>query len=481
MKISFINPVLGGDYSALDIAATTLSAYLNQRTVHKAKICDLTFHRKNWQIFLNQHIKDSRPDIIGISTTALYMPYVKQLIQKVKSDYGLPVVLGGYQASIYPKESLNIKGVDFVCIGDGEYALAGLMDRLENKLSIAGLAGVGYREAGTSIINPGGSFIEDIDSLPIVDWDAWQDLDRYFYFLGMLYIIGTRGCPYQCSYCDAVGISRAVKGNYYRLRSPEGYAREIAFQWNKYRKRGMRLAQLFDQVFTMDANWLDKFCGEYRRLGLAQELKFSAFSRVDHLDEGKIKMLGESGCAILRVGIEAGDEFIRNKIYGKHISNNKIRSIVKLCRRYKVGLTAYYMLGGPAETRETINATIKLAGELKASRSAFFIYKPFTEIGIQQITEHGGRIDQKLWDRADNITFDAVVELKGIKPRQIEFLQKKAYFLTFGARLLNMLFSQGLRYFTRLFAYCAKGLAYGLDIRYLLIYYHIYGYDNVDK
>ena len=74
-----------------------------------------------------------------------------------------------------------------------------------------------------------------------------------------------------------------------------------------------------------------------------------------------------------------------------------------------------------------------------------------------------------------------MVELKDLKPRQIESLQKKAYFLTFGARLLNMLFSQGLRYFTRLFAYCAKGLAYGLDIRYLLIYYHIYGYDNVDK
>src|SRR3989338_3569435 len=212
-----------------------------------------------------------------------------------------------------------------------------------------------------------------------------------------------------------------------------------------------------------------------------KELKFSAFSRVDHLDEDKIKMLGESGCALLRVGIEAGDEFIRNRIYGKHISNDKIRSIFELCRRYKVGLTAYYMLGGPAESRETINTTIKLACELKASRSAFFIYKPFTQAGIQQITEHGGRIDRELWSRADNITFDAVVELKDLKPRQIESLQKKAYFLTFGARLLNMLFSQGPRYFIRLFIYCAKGLARGLDIRYLVIYYHIYGYDNVDK
>lgn len=243
----------------------------------------------------------------------------------------------------------------------------------------------------------------------------------------------------------------------------------------------MRLAQLFDPVFTMDLNWLSAFCREYKRLGLFKELRFSAFSRIDHLDEDRIKILGESGCAILRVGVEAGDDFIRNKIYGKRISGAKIKSIFELCRKYKIALTAYYMLGGPAETRETINTTIRLARELKASRSAFFIYKPFTEAGARQVAEHGGRIDQKLWRAADNITFDAVVELKDLKTAQIESLQKKAYFLTFGRRLLSMIFCQGPIYFIRLFVYCLKGLAYGLDIRYLITYYHIYGYDNVDK
>ena len=481
MKISFINPVLGGDYSALDIGITALASYLNQRTAHKARICDLTFNRGNWKDFLGGHIKENRPDIIAVSATTLYMSYIRQIVKELKTVYHLPVVIGGYHASIYPEEILDMEGVDFVCVGDGEYVLAALMDRLENGLALTDVPGLGVKYADKTAINPGGSFIKDIDSLPIANWDLWQDLDKYFYFLGMLYFIGSRGCPYQCSYCDAVGISQAVKGNYYRLREPEGYAREIAFQWDKYRNRSMRLAQLFDPVFTMDLNWLSVFCREYKRLGLFKELRFSAFSRVDHLDEEKIKMLGESGCAILRVGVEAGDDFIRDEIYGKRISCAKIKSIFELCRKYKIALTAYYMLGGPAETRETINKTIKLARELKASRSAFFIYKPFTEAGIRQVAEHGGRIDQKLWRAADNITFDAVVELKDLKPDQIESLQKKAYFLTFGRRLLSMIFCQGPIYFIRLFVYCFKGLAYGLDIRYLITYYHIYGYDNVDK
>jgi hypothetical protein len=100
---------------------------------------------------------------------------------------------------------------------------------------------------------------------------------------------------------------------------------------------------------------------------------------------------------------------------------------------------------------------------------------------MQQIEEHGGRVNEDLLDKADNITFDAVVELKDIKPGHIEYLQKKAYLLTFGRRLIKMLMGQKLKYFWRIFIYLVKGLYYGLDARYLLIYYHIYGYDNVDK
>jgi hypothetical protein len=139
------------------------------------------------------------------------------------------------------------------------------------------------------------------------------------------------------------------------------------------------------------------------------------------------------------------------------------------------------MLGGPGEDRSTIEKTISFARELDANRSAFFVYKPFTLEGLKQVVEHGGIVDENLWKKADNITFDAVIKLKDLSPGQIEWLQKKAYFFTFGKRLLRMILRQTLMYFVRLFIYMAKGAKYGLDKRYCLIYYHIYGYDNVDK
>jgi len=481
MKIQFINALLGGDYSALDISITNLATYINEKTKHDASILDLTFHTKHWKNHINKEIKAFKPNIIGISCNTMYMQYVKRIIKEIKIKYKLPVILGGYHASIKPEETLNLKECDAVCIGDGEFALKEYLDKLEKGKSLKGIKGIWAKYKDKQIKNERGYFIQDINKLPIPNWNLWKDLDKYFYYLGMLYFIGTRGCPYNCSYCDAIGIKEAVNGNYYRIRDPVKYAREIAYQYQKYKKRNVRLAQLFDQIFTMDKEWIAKFCNEYRKLGLAEEFKFSTFSRIDHLDEEKFKILGKGGCAILRVGVEAGDSFIRNNVYRKRISNKKIKNIFKLGKRYGIKFTAYYILGGPGETRKTINKSIRLAREINAERSAFFIYKPFTEEGVKQIKQFGGRIDEKRWKKADNITYGAVVQLKDLSPSQIESLQIKAYFLTFGKRLLKMIRQQKLKYFYQFFSYISNGIKDGLDMKYLLPYFHIYGYDNVKK
>ncbi len=483
MKIQFINALLGGDFSALDISLTNLATYIDERTKHSASILDFTFHTKHWKKHLHRNIKKEKPDMIGMSGNTMYMQYIKKIANEIKEHYDIPIILGGYHPSIKPTETLNIKTINAICIGDGEFALAKYMDKYEYGISAEGITGIWAKEKGKIIKNKIGCFNKNIDDLPIPNWDYWKDLDKYFYYLGMLYIIGNRGCPYHCTYCDAHGISKAVAGSYYRIRDPIDYAREIAYQWEKYKNRGVRLAQLFDQVFTMDKKWLKKFCDEYRRLGIADEFKYSTFARIDHLDKEKMEMLGKSGCALLRVGVEAGDKYVRNKIYGRNIDNQQIKKIFKLGEENNIGFTAFNIIGGPGETRETINKTIKLAVELDSPkiRFAFFIFKPFTEASTRQISEYGGYVDEKRWQKADNITFDAVVHLKDLTPKQVERLQRKAYFLTFGRRLIRMIKNQNLKYFTRLGTYMVRGIKDGLDPHYLLPYYHIYAYDNINK
>lgn len=482
MKISFVNPTLGGDFSALDIGITYLATYINKRTHHSASIIDLTFQRRNWRNYLGREIKSNSPDIIGISTNTMYMQYVKEVIREIKVNFNLPIILGGHHASIYPEQTIQIPECDAVCIGDGEVPLTNYLDRMEKKEIPTAIPGIWIKKDGEIIPSSPGHFNENLDELPYPDWDLWKDLDKYFYFLGMLYLIGSRGCPYKCSYCDAHGIAEAVKGRYFRIRDPVDYVNEIAQHWSKYKNRNLRLLQLFDPVFTIDGSWLEKFCSTYRSLKLQNEIRYSVFSRIDNLDEEKIALLASSGCAILRVGVECGNEDMRKEIYKKNVPNQKIREFFKLAKKHKIAITAYYILGGPGETKQTLNETIALAQELRAERSAFFIYKPFTQEGMRQVYQLGGRIDQKRWRKVDNITFGAVVSNKELTSKEIETYQKLAYFVTFGRRLLKMVLAQGLRYFFRLFAYLYRGFVRnGLDLSYLLIYYHIYSYDNIDN
>ena len=482
MKIQFINATLGGDFSALDIAITALATYINERTPHSATIVDMTFHRKGWKKHLAKNLERDNPQVVGISLNTLFMQHVKNILAELKRTRPeIKTILGGYHPSIHPEDTLDMENVDAICIGDGEYVVEEYLNRIEHNENLEGVKGLWAKVNGSKIKNERGSFIEDTDSLPIPNYDLWEDLDKYFYFLGMLYIIGSRGCPYRCTYCDAHEISQAVDGKYFRVKDPIKYANEIAHQWRKYKDRNLRLAQLFDQVFTMDKKWVKSFCDEYRNLELHKQFRFSTFSRIDHIDKERAEILGKSGCALLRVGVEAGDPYIRNEIYKKKISNEKIKEIFDVCHENGIKFTAFYMLGGPAETHQTCKKTIDMAVQLNAARSAFFIYKPFTQEGMAQIVEHGGFVDQERWNKADNITFDAVVKLKDMTPKQVEQLQRKAYFFTFGRRLLRMIRRQKLRYFIQLITYMTRGIRNGLSPAYLAIYYHIYGYDNVDN
>lgn len=481
MRIQFINALLGGDFSALDIGLTQLATVINKNTHHKASILDFTFHRRHWKKHLHQNIQRFKPDIIGMSCNTLYMQYVKTIAKEIKEHYNIPIVVGGYHASIHPADTIKIPDIDFLIVGDAEFSLPKLLDRLEKGKTFFGIQGLLYKEKGQVKGNKEGSFVKDIDHFPTPDWDLWEDLDKYFYYLGMLYVIGSRGCPYRCSYCDAVGIANSVKGSYFRMRDPRAYAREVAALWKKYEKRGLRLIQMFDQVFTFNKKWVKEFCDEYKQLVDVEKHGFSTFARIDNLDKERLEMLGKAGCKILRVGIEAGNDFIRNTVYRKHISKKQIVDVFKIAKKEGVGFTAFYMLGGPGETRKTINETINLARKLDAERSAFFVYKPFTQEGAEQVAQYGGIVDAKRWKKADNITFDAVIRLKDIGPVSVELLQYKAYLLTFGKRLLKMIARDKHKYFTRLGTYMIRGLNDGLDPQYLLPYYHIYAHDWVKK
>src|SRR3989338_2127158 len=180
MKVSIISPNLSGCCSILDIGVTCLATFINERTKHKANILDYTFKKKYW--------KD----------------YLKKQLDEIRKEYSrdVPIVLGGYHATLNPDSAIQEKGIDAVIHGEGEYILADYLDALERDRPLVGIEGLWYKEGGQVYKNPKRPWIENIDQLPIPNYDLWEDIDKYFYFIGQLWFMGTRGCPFKCTNCS---------------------------------------------------------------------------------------------------------------------------------------------------------------------------------------------------------------------------------------------------------------------------------------
>lgn len=480
MKISIISPNFSSDVSVVDIGMTYLATYINERTEHKANIIDFTYHRGDWQKHLKKNIEDFKPDIIGISTVSMFMQYTKRLAKEIKTKYKLPIILGGYHPTLCPEDAISPDEVDAICIGDGEYTLTEYMNALRDGKSMEGIRGLWYKEGGKIQKNRLRELIQDIDNLPIPNYDLWEDLDKFIFYNGVIYFIGTRGCPFPCTYCSEFPMRDAVPGKHFRVRDPRAYAREMKSQWLKYRDRGMKVAHTFDPVFSINTDWVRDFCDEYTKIGMSEVLPFSCFTRADTIDAERIEMLAKANLKIARIGIEAGNERIRKEVYEKNIPTEQYRKVFGLLHDKGIAVTGYNILGGPGETIDTMQETFNLVKELKVDRPIFFTYRPLPKTkGAQQVVDLGGKIDGNAWDKIDSLHQHSNVYSKTLTPKQIGRFRRKCLFYFMTKRTIKLIKEQKLMFFVNFLKYFAKGLNDGIHPQYVVGYFFVSGGKNV--
>jgi anaerobic magnesium-protoporphyrin IX monomethyl ester cyclase len=481
MRIQIVNPNLSGDVSILDIGQTYLTTFLAQRTRHPATTLDFTFHRRDWREHLRRRLDAFEPDVLGVSSTSLYMRYVTDIIAEAKAHRpSLRVILGGWHVSLLPEDSIARPHVEAIVLGDGEYTCAEYLDAVEEQRPLDNIAGLWFKRDGEVVRNIKRPFIADVDELPVPDYDCWEDIEKYVYYNQMMYFMGNRGCPYACTYCSEVSLRQAIPGKGIRRRSPRLLAREIQQQHVKYRDAGMRIAHFFDPVFPFNKRWTEEFCDEYRALGLADVLPFSCFARGDTLDAERVETLARGGCKLIRIGIEAGNERIRREVYDKQISNDQLREIFRLCHANGIALTGYNMLGGPGEDLGTMIDTFRLVRELRVDRPIFFTYRPLPATrGAELVAEMGGHVLEEGWESIDSLHTRSNVETGKLRPWQIEWFRNFCLAYFNGKRTLRLIARQRHRFLLNFIEYTLRGLRDGLALQYIVGYFMVCAGDNL--
>ncbi len=232
-----------------------LASYLRDRG-HAVEIFDGTFETGP-EVF-PQRLAEHKPDVVGITALLPTQTMALSLAQMAK-DFGATVILGGPDPTRDPKSYLAHPQVDVVVHHEGEVTIVALLDLFDKgQLEASHLAselGIAFRdEAGEPVVKQPRPMIQDLDALPLpardlIDMEqyleAWREDNGY----ASLTISTTRGCPYECEWCQD-----AVHGSAYRQRSPESVAAEVKALKETYQIDRLRVV---DDVDGISREWLN--------------------------------------------------------------------------------------------------------------------------------------------------------------------------------------------------------------------------------
>lgn len=371
---------------------------------------------------LASSVKDAKPDMIGYSSISSQAPYVRKIAGILK-PLGIFSVWGGVHPTLDPEGSLLTDGIDAVCLGEGDLALPNFVDTYARGGSVDQVESFYVKLKGNVIVrNRIAPVPEDLDALPFPDYDLWpyEKTDDYLYTKA-LFVQTSRGCPFNCSYCGNNALRRIYPNarEYMRFRSVESVMRELEYLKKKY--PDAREVRFIDDTLSSSTKWFREFCTQYKqRIGLP----WSTNDRAEYITEEKADMYRDAGCLTVDMGIESGNDMIRQKVMKRKVKRETIINAFSRLQKRGLHVHAFNILGMPHETFDTILDTIKLNARCKPSIYWNAYFHPFISTDAYTMSIELGLIQQGDHELPTSLAERPVMRLPGVSESEVMFLYK---------------------------------------------------------
>ena len=166
---------------------------------------------------------------------------------------------------------------------------------------------------------------------------------------------------HNCAFCTD-GANKTV-----RRRSIDNIIGEI----DDVRSRGYTGVMFFDDVFTINRDRV-KVIGDYL---MSKSMVYRCFTHV-RVASRVAKTLADTNCREVGIGIESGDDNILRTIR-KNFSIAEAKQAIKSLKTHGVRVKAFFMVGLPGETKESIQATRRFIAETMPDDIDVSVYVPF--------------------------------------------------------------------------------------------------------
>jgi radical SAM superfamily enzyme YgiQ (UPF0313 family) len=429
MKVLLVNPITSerGMFAATPNLGLGYLATALRRNGFGVDIWDGM--KKNMTVaILEQRLKRLDYDVVGVQVYTCSIEEAQKTLNLVKSlNPKILRIVGGAHISGDSENAMNQMDADYAFRGEAEIGLPMLLKKIsgEEECGFEDIHHLIWRENGEISINELKP-IKDVTSLGLASWDLIDPneypnapIGAFVKSFPLATISCSRGCPHQCTYCA----NKLIMGRGLRARRKESIIEELDLLYNKY---GVREYQIIDDTFTSKRSLAEGVCNEIINRGWKMNITFPNGVRVESLDEELLKLLERAGCYSIGMAIESGSQRIVDHMKRRQ-SLEKVREKVDLVTRVtKIRMTGFFIIGYPAEEREDILKTIKLAKELPLKRAQFTIWIPVPGSEMTETLKREGKLNIKNFSSVVLNQINYVPE--NLTENELQKLLRRAYF-----------------------------------------------------
>ena len=327
--------------------------------------------------------------IFGLTSLTNTFPFTLEIVEMIKSiNQRAKIILGGPHVSfLYNSILKENKIIDYICVGEAERSFPLLISLLTKKLNkeitrdnfyqqINQIKGIAYQKNNGDVIFTGSPDTTDLSTLPLPARYKLQQ-DNYYYRVANVLI--NRGCPNQCSFCSRQNLFRKP-----RIRSIKSLLLEIE---DIISLQNYDYINFYDNI-NINSQFFKEFCEMFIENKIT--IPWGCELRVDSITREEAKLLKDAGCQVVATGIESANvELLKNNF--KFQDPKQVLKGISYLKQEEIPIQAYFVLGLPGETEETVFQTIDFIKKLSLGpddRINYFIATPYPGSRLWEEREH---------------------------------------------------------------------------------------------
>ena len=320
-------------------------------------------------------------DIIGISYYTATANLAYKIADKIRKNYEIPVILGGYHASVLSDEAKQ--HADSVVIGEGETIWPNILNEFEKKKKLKPFY---YQSTPVSAEKIPCSIGDSNSIIPVYSIEA------------------TRGCINHCEFCAITNSPIGKKIRFKPVEKVLNAIENIPSNYFLFMDSALNLNRKYSKELFKGMKKMNKRFGCFFNANIAD-------------DEELLKLASEAGCTACTIGFETTSQSTID--YLDKTTNNvkKYRDAVKKLHDYGIGVVASLVFGFENDTANVFDSTYDQINEWDVDSIGANILTPLPGTPLFYRLEKENRILTKDWSKYDY--YNVVFQPKNMTPEEL--------------------------------------------------------------